>query len=95
MPKSEDNPNISLPEAWTEDLRRLSFVPCRAIIGGFSDRRGCDMGVCEAAFLLLRAMLVRRLNLATENLALRQQLAVFKQSLPARHGRLDRSAESV
>ncbi len=38
------------------------------------------MGVVEAAFLLLRAMLVRRLKLAAENLALRQQVAVLKVS---------------
>ena len=35
------------------------------------------MGVFEVTFLFLRAMLVRRLKLAAENLALRQQVAVL------------------
>ena len=34
----------------------------------------------KAVLVFLRAMLIPRLHLAVENLALRQQLAVFKQS---------------
>jgi hypothetical protein len=36
------------------------------------------MGVLKVWFLLVRAMLVPKASLAIENLALRQQLAVFK-----------------
>ncbi len=39
------------------------------------------MGILEACVLFLRAMLVPKARLAIENLALRQQVAVFK-----RHG---------
>ena len=39
------------------------------------------MGVLKAFVLLLRALLVPRSRLAMENLALRQQLAVYKQSV--------------
>ena len=39
------------------------------------------MGILEACLLLLRAMLIPKVHLALENLALRQQLAVFKQSV--------------
>ena len=39
------------------------------------------MGILKAVLVFLRAMLIPRLHLAVENLALRQQLAVFKQSV--------------
>ena len=39
------------------------------------------MGVFKAVVLFLRAMLVPKAHLAAENLALRQQVAVFKQSV--------------
>lgn len=38
------------------------------------------MGIIQAIFFLIRAFLVSHLSLAAENLALRQQLAVFKHS---------------
>ena len=38
------------------------------------------MGVLKAMVLLLRALLVPKVHLAYENLALRQQLAVLRQS---------------
>jgi hypothetical protein len=38
------------------------------------------MGFLQASFFLIRAFLVSRLSLAAENLALRQQVAVFKHS---------------
>ena len=39
------------------------------------------MGILNATALFLRALLVPRLYLAAENLALRQQLAVMSQSV--------------
>ena len=39
------------------------------------------MGILKAVLVFLRAMLVAKVNLAFENLALRQQLAVSKQSV--------------
>ncbi|MHC4400831.1 MAG: helix-turn-helix domain-containing protein [Planctomycetota bacterium] len=39
------------------------------------------MGIIKAICLLIRALLVPRLRLAAENLALRQQIAVYKQSV--------------
>ena len=39
------------------------------------------MGILKAVLVLLRAMLVAKVHLAVENLALRQQLAVYKQSI--------------
>jgi hypothetical protein len=39
------------------------------------------MGVLKACLLLLQAMLVPKAALAIENRALRQQMAVFKQSI--------------
>ena len=39
------------------------------------------MGVLKACVLFLRGTLVPRSTLAIENLALRQQLAVYKQSV--------------
>ena len=39
------------------------------------------MGIIKAIYLLIRAFLVSRLSLAAENLALRQQVAVYKQSV--------------
>ena len=39
------------------------------------------MGVLKAMLLFLRAMLIPKARLAFENLALRQQLAVCKQSV--------------
>ena len=39
------------------------------------------MGILKACLLFLRAMLVPKARLAIENLALRQQLAVCKQSV--------------
>ena len=39
------------------------------------------MGILRACVLFLRAMLVPQARLAIENLALRQQVAVFKQSV--------------
>ncbi len=38
------------------------------------------MGVLKLVFLFLRALLVPKVHLAYENLALRQQLAVLKQA---------------
>jgi hypothetical protein len=42
---------------------------------------GAQMGVLKACVLLLRAMLIPKARLAIENSALRQQLAVCKQSV--------------
>ena len=39
------------------------------------------MGIIQAIFFLIRAFLVSRLSLAAENLALRQQVAVYKHSV--------------
>ena len=39
------------------------------------------MGIIRAIYLLIRAFLAPRLSLAAENLALRQQIAVYKQSM--------------
>ena len=39
------------------------------------------MGMLKAMLVLLRAMLIPKMHLAVENLALRQQLAVCKQSV--------------
>jgi hypothetical protein len=39
------------------------------------------MGIIKAIYLLIRAFLVSRLSLAAENLALRQQVAVYRQSV--------------
>ena len=39
------------------------------------------MGMLKAVLLFLRAMLIPNIHLAVENLALRQQLAVCKQSV--------------
>jgi len=39
------------------------------------------VGIIKALYLLIRAFLVPRLSLAAENLALRQQLAVYKHSV--------------
>ena len=39
------------------------------------------MCIIKAIYLLIRAFLVSRLSLAAENLALRQQLAVYRQSV--------------
>lgn len=39
------------------------------------------MGILKACVLFLRAMLVPKATLAIENLALRQQVSVFKQSI--------------
>ena len=39
------------------------------------------MGIIKAIYFLIRAFLVPRLSLAAENLALRQQVAVYKQSV--------------
>ena len=39
------------------------------------------MGILKACVLLLRAILVPKSRLAIENLALRQQVAVFKHSV--------------
>jgi hypothetical protein len=39
------------------------------------------MGIIKAICLLIRAFLVSRLSLAAENLALRQQVAVYRQSV--------------
>ena len=39
------------------------------------------MGIIKAIYFLIRAFLTPRLSLAAENLALRQQLAVYKQSV--------------
>ncbi len=39
------------------------------------------MGIWDAAFIFLRTWFVSKLNLAAENLALRQQLAVVNQSI--------------
>ena len=39
------------------------------------------MGVFKLCMLFVRAMLIPKVRLAIENLALRQQVAVFKQSV--------------
>ena len=39
------------------------------------------MGILKAVLVFLRAMLILKIHLAVENLALRQQLAVCKQSV--------------
>ncbi|MCE9556600.1 MAG: helix-turn-helix domain-containing protein [Planctomycetes bacterium] len=39
------------------------------------------MGMFQAMLVLLRAMLIPKMHLVVENLALRQQLAVYKQSV--------------
>ncbi|MFH1266049.1 MAG: hypothetical protein ABIK89_10000 [Planctomycetota bacterium] len=39
------------------------------------------MGIIKAIYFLIRAFLVLRLSLAAENLALRQQVAVYEQSV--------------
>jgi len=39
------------------------------------------MGIIKAIYFLVRAFFVCRLGLAAENLALRQQVAVYKQSV--------------
>ena len=39
------------------------------------------MGIIKAIYLLIRAFLISRLSLAAENLALRQQVAVYKHSV--------------
>ncbi len=39
------------------------------------------MGMFKAVLVILRAMLIPKVNLPVENLALRQQLAVLKQSV--------------
>ena len=39
------------------------------------------MGITEAIYFLIRAFLTPRLMLAAENLALRQQVSVYKQSV--------------
>ena len=39
------------------------------------------MGIIKAMYFLIRALLVFRLSLAAENVALRQQLSVYKQSV--------------
>ena len=39
------------------------------------------MGMFQAVLVFLRAMLIPKIHLAAENLALRQQLAVCKQSV--------------
>ncbi len=41
---------------------------------------GAKMGILKACVLFLRAMLIPKVHLAAENLALRQQLAVCRQS---------------
>ncbi len=41
---------------------------------------GAKMGFLKASMLFLRAMLIPKVHLAFENLALRQQVAVFKRS---------------
>ena len=47
----------------------------------FPDLTGVEMGLLQACVLLLRAILVPKARLAIENSALRQQVAVFKQSV--------------
>ena len=42
---------------------------------------GGEMGSLKVVLVLLRAMLIPKVHLAVENLALRQQLAVCKQSV--------------
>jgi hypothetical protein len=39
------------------------------------------VGIIKAMYFLIRALLVFRLSLAAENVALRQQLSVYKQSV--------------
>ena len=39
------------------------------------------MGIVQSIFLFLRAIIVSRTAVAVENLALRQQVAVFKESV--------------
>ena len=47
----------------------------------FTTGKGTTVGVLKAAFLLFRELVVPKSHLALENLALRQQVAVFKQSV--------------
>ena len=42
---------------------------------------GATMGMLKAVLVLLRAMLIPKMHLAVENLALRQQLTICKQSV--------------
>ena len=42
---------------------------------------GAEMGSLKVVLVLLRAMLIPKVHLAAENLALRQQVAVYKQSV--------------
>ncbi len=46
----------------------------------FTVRNGAQMGFLKAVFLFLRAWFASKSNLAAENLALRQQLAVMNQT---------------
>jgi hypothetical protein len=39
------------------------------------------VGIIKAIYLLIRAFLVPRLSLAAENLAVRQQVAVYKHTV--------------
>ena len=39
------------------------------------------MGIIKVIFLLIRAFLISRLHLAAENLALRQQVAVYQHTI--------------
>ena len=41
----------------------------------------CLVGIVMVIYLLIRALLISRLHLAAENLALRQQVAVYQQSV--------------
>lgn len=53
----------------------------RRLEWSISRSHGVEMGILKACVLFLRAMLVPKATLAIENLALRQQVSVFKQSI--------------
>ncbi len=39
------------------------------------------MGISKVVLVFLRAMLIPKVNLTVENLALRQQIAIYRQSI--------------
>jgi putative transposase len=57
-------------------------MPCARLEWPISTvNEGTEMGLLKAVLVLFRAMLIPKIYLAVENLALRQQLAVCKQSI--------------
>ncbi len=57
----------------------FAYVGLSSVV--FTTGKGTTMGVLKAVFLFLRALFIPKFVLAMENLALRQQVAVFKQSV--------------